>query len=77
MPALDFARDELDIIAPASDLLDTRAYDRLMQQTKSGSYLGVVFGRRSALPSPGLPRKQRRLADLGARGRLSRCLADT
>lgn len=40
--ALDFARDELDIIAPASDLLDTRAYDRLMQQTKSGSYLGVV-----------------------------------
>jgi len=40
--ALDFARDELDIIAPASDLLDTRAYERLMQQTKSGLYLGVV-----------------------------------
>jgi hypothetical protein len=39
--ALDFARDELDIIAPAADLLDTRVYERLMQQSRSGSYLGL------------------------------------
>ena len=38
---LDFARAKLDIIAPAADLLDTRAYERLTQDATSGIYLGV------------------------------------
>lgn len=46
--ALDFARDTLDIIAPAADLIDTRAYERLTQYATSGAYLGlaVVGGHR-------------------------------
>jgi hypothetical protein len=45
---LDFAQARLDIIAPAADLLDTRAYERLMQDATSGDYLGmsVVGGQR-------------------------------
>ena len=45
---LDFAQAKLDIIAPAADLLDTHAYDRLMQGATSGDYLGmaVVGGQR-------------------------------
>jgi hypothetical protein len=45
---LDFAQSQLDIIAPAADLLDTRAYARLMQDATSGDYLGmaVVGGQR-------------------------------
>ena len=45
---LDFAQSQLDIIAPAADLLDTRAYTRLMQDATSGDYLGmaVVGGQR-------------------------------
>lgn len=45
---LDFAQGQLDIIAPAADLLDTRAYARLMQDATSGDYLGmsVVGGQR-------------------------------
>ncbi len=38
---MDFARDKLDVIAPAGDLLDTRAYERLTQDAKSGRYVGV------------------------------------
>jgi len=45
---LDFAREELDIIAPASDLIDTRAYEKLMEGATSGKHLGfaVVGGQR-------------------------------
>lgn len=39
---LDFARDQLDVIAPGADLLDTRAYTRMMQDVTSGAYLGLV-----------------------------------
>jgi hypothetical protein len=39
---LDFARGQLDIIAPAADLIDTRVYQRLMETTTSGDYLGLV-----------------------------------
>ncbi len=38
----DFAREDLDIIAPGSDLIDTRSYERLMQDVTSGSYIGVA-----------------------------------
>jgi len=38
---LEFARTRLDVIAPGADLIDTRAYDRLMQDVKSGAYLGL------------------------------------
>ncbi len=39
---------ELDLIAPGADLIDTRAYERLMQDVQSGVYLGtaVVAGQR-------------------------------
>ncbi len=45
---LDFARTKLDVIAPGADLIDTRAYARLMQDVKAGTYLGlaVVGGHR-------------------------------
>jgi hypothetical protein len=39
--ALDFARDTLDIVAPGGDLIDTRAYDKLMEDATSGDYLGI------------------------------------
>jgi hypothetical protein len=45
---LDFARTKLDVFAPGADLFDTRAYERLMQDVKSGIHLGmaVVGGQR-------------------------------
>jgi hypothetical protein len=39
---LDFARTKLDVFAPGSDLIDTRAYERLMQDVKAGTYLGLA-----------------------------------
>ena len=39
---LEFAQTKLDVIAPGSDLIHTRAYDRLMEDVKSGVYLGLV-----------------------------------
>ena len=39
---LEFAQTKLDVVAPGADLIDTRAYDRLMQDVKSGVYLGLV-----------------------------------
>lgn len=43
---LDFAREKLDVVAPASDLLYTNAYDILMQDVTSGFVVGksVVAG---------------------------------
>jgi len=43
---LDYAREELDIIAPASDLLYTHAYEIMMQDVTSGFVVGkgVVDG---------------------------------
>ena len=38
---LEFASAKLDVIAPGADLIDTRAYDKLMQGVKSGIYVGV------------------------------------
>ncbi len=45
---LEFAKTKLDVVAPGSDLVDTRAYDKLMQDVKSGTYVGleVVGGQR-------------------------------
>ncbi len=45
---LEFAANKLDVIAPGTDLIDTRAYDKLMQDVKSGVYVGmaVVSGQR-------------------------------
>jgi hypothetical protein len=45
---LDMAYQQLDLIAPGADLIDTRAYARLMQDVQSGVYLGtaVVAGQR-------------------------------
>lgn len=45
---LEFARTRLDVFAPASDLIDTRAYEYLMQDVTKGAYLGmaVVGGHR-------------------------------
>jgi hypothetical protein len=45
---LEFAQNKLDVTAPGSDLIDTRAYDKLMQDVKTGSYIGleVVGGQR-------------------------------
>ncbi len=45
---LEFARTKLDVTAPGSDLIDTRAYDKLMQDVKKGTYIGleVVGGQR-------------------------------
>ena len=38
--ALDYARDQLDIVAPASDLLATNAFDRLTQNLVSAMVVG-------------------------------------
>lgn len=38
---LDFAYSKLDVTAPAGDLIDTRAYDLLMQDATSGIYVGL------------------------------------
>jgi len=45
---LDLASERLDLVAPGADLIDTRSYARLMQDVKSGVYLGtaVVAGQR-------------------------------
>jgi hypothetical protein len=45
---LDLASERLDLIAPGADLIDTRSYARLMQDVRSGVYLGtaVVAGQR-------------------------------
>jgi hypothetical protein len=45
---LEFATNKLDVIAPGTDLIDTRAYDKLMQDVKSGVYVGmaVIGGQR-------------------------------
>lgn len=43
---LDFAREKLDVVAPAADLIYTNAYDILMQEVTSGFVVGkgVVAG---------------------------------
>jgi hypothetical protein len=45
---LEFAWTKLDVIAPGADLIDTRAYEKLMQDVKTGTYIGleVVGGQR-------------------------------
>lgn len=40
---IDFARDSLDVIAPAGDLITTDAYARLMADTSSGFLVGKSF----------------------------------
>jgi|APLow6443716910_1056828.scaffolds.fasta_scaffold14729_2 hypothetical protein len=40
---LDFARDSLDLIAPAGDLITTDAYQRLMADSNSGFVVGKSF----------------------------------
>jgi len=37
---LDFAREQLDIVAPAGDLITVDAYDRLMSDARSGFVVG-------------------------------------
>jgi hypothetical protein len=41
--ALDFARDSLDVVAPAGDLLYRDAYEMLMQDTTVGFVVGKSF----------------------------------
>jgi hypothetical protein len=41
--ALDFARDTLDVVAPAGDLLYRDAYEMLMQDTTAGFVVGKSF----------------------------------
>ncbi|MFO1361566.1 MAG: DUF2092 domain-containing protein [Burkholderiales bacterium] len=41
--ALDFARDSLDVVAPAGDLLYRDAYEMLMQDTTVGFVVGKAF----------------------------------
>jgi hypothetical protein len=38
---LEFAASKLDVIAPAGDLVNTRAYQLLMQDAKAGIYVGL------------------------------------
>jgi len=40
---IDFARDAVDVIAPAGDLITTDAYTRLMADTSSGFVVGKSF----------------------------------
>lgn len=40
---LDFARTKLDVIAPGTDLIDTRSYELLMQDVTAGRYLGLAM----------------------------------
>ena len=42
-PMLDFARDTLDVVAPAGDLLYRDAYEMLMQDTTTGFVVGKSF----------------------------------
>ncbi|MDO9596084.1 MAG: DUF2092 domain-containing protein [Azoarcus sp.] len=39
---LEFARTKLDIIAPGADLIDSRAYEHLMQDVRTGTYVGMA-----------------------------------
>lgn len=38
---LEFARSRLDVVTPGGDFLDTGAYELLMREVTTGSYLGV------------------------------------
>ena len=38
---LEFAQSNLDVIAPGTDLVDTQAYAKLMQDVKTGTYVGL------------------------------------
>jgi hypothetical protein len=40
---LDAAYERLDVVAPGADLIDTRAYERLMLDVNSGVYLGTAM----------------------------------
>lgn len=40
---LDFAREQLDIVAPAADLITTDAYARLMSDARSGFVVGKSY----------------------------------
>jgi hypothetical protein len=40
---LDAAYEQLDLVAPGADLIDTRAYERLMLDVQSGVYLGTAM----------------------------------
>jgi hypothetical protein len=42
-PTLDFARDKLDVVAPAADLLYRDAYEMLMQDTTVGFVVGKAL----------------------------------
>jgi hypothetical protein len=42
-PMLDFARDRLDVVAPAADLLYLDAYEMLMQDTTQGFVVGKAM----------------------------------
>lgn len=42
-PMLDFARDQLDVVAPAADLLYRDAYEMLMQDTTQGFVVGKAM----------------------------------
>jgi len=37
----EFAQAKLDVFAPGTDLIDTQAYAKLMQDVKTGRYLGI------------------------------------
>ena len=64
---LDFARTQLDVIAPGADLIDTHSYDRLMQDVTAGRYLGLALSTATAATISPIGRRGR-LADLGSRG---------
>lgn len=39
---LEFARTQLDIIAPGADLIDSNAYEHLTQDVRTGTYVGIA-----------------------------------
>ena len=51
---LDAAYEQLDLVAPGADLIDTRAYERLMLDVQSGVYLGdwQLWVREGPQPAP-------------------------
>ncbi|MCK7505341.1 MAG: DUF2092 domain-containing protein [Desulfobacterales bacterium] len=65
---LDFAREKLDVVAPAGDLLYKNAYDILMQDVTSGFVVGKGVVEWRALRPPRFPCTARRLADLDRGG---------
>ena len=65
---IDFARDSLDVIAPAGDLITMDAYDAVDGGYELGLRGRQVVHRRRALRPSRVPRIRRRLADLD-RGR--------